>query len=250
MKKLSHLSLWCKWKRPSSVPNSNTWHRFTTKPKDGKEYKIKIMDLTPDRFAECMELTKNYFCPQEPLNLSSKLVEDEISFHNELKIQNAVLQQCASIIAVLDEDVSKPTIVGMLKLLVSSKEDDPMPNIPGDVIQKKHKLIKHLKRNHSPFEIFGADKVIGDYGLLVKSEYNGLGIGYHMLQTIEKVAKAFHIEQCAMVCSNIRSQVMAEKLGYKTLNEIVYDEYKDDQGRVVFPVEGTKSVKYMAIEFV
>lgn len=67
MEKLSQFPLWTKWKRPTTVPYPNVWHRFTTKSKDGKIYKIKIVDVTPDRFEESMEFTKKYFYPYEPI---------------------------------------------------------------------------------------------------------------------------------------------------------------------------------------
>ena len=69
MEKLTEISLWTKFKRPSSVPYPNTWHRFTTKPKNGKTYRVKIVDLTPDRFEESIEFIKKYYYPYEPVTL-------------------------------------------------------------------------------------------------------------------------------------------------------------------------------------
>ncbi|XP_065202222.1 uncharacterized protein LOC135832712 isoform X2 [Planococcus citri] len=246
------LNSWYKWKRPTSIPYPNIWHRFTSKTKDGKVYNIKIVDLSADRFEEIMEFSKEYFFSREPICVSSKVVEDERTMHNLQSKHRAILQQHTSIVAVLDEDVPKPEIVGMLKLLVASKEDDPIPKpqIPGNFMPIKDKLFEKLEKNHDPFDIFNTDKVFREYGLCVKPGYEGLNIGYNILFAVEKLAKAFHIKASVITANSIQSQIIADKIGYKTWNEIVYNEFKDNQGRVVFPVEGTKSIKLMAIEFI
>ncbi|XP_065202220.1 uncharacterized protein LOC135832711 [Planococcus citri] len=251
MENSPELPLWYKWKRPTTVPYPNIWHKFTSKPKDGKECKIKIVDLTPDRFEEIMEFTEKYFYPRELLCISSKFLDDERNIHNSQSKRRAILQQCTSIIAVLDENVPKPEIVGMLKLLVASKEDDPVPKppIPGHFLPIKDKLFEELEKNYNPFEIFSTDEVFRECGLCVKPMYEGLSIGYNMLLAVEKLATAFQIKASVITGISIQSQVIADKLGYKTWNEIVYNEFKDDQGRVIFPVDGTKSIKLMAIEF-
>ncbi|KAL6954427.1 hypothetical protein U1Q18_051793 [Sarracenia purpurea var. burkii] len=196
-----------------------------------------------------MEFTKKYFYPCEPIAMCSKVMEDEISYHNDLCRRIATLEQRISIIAVLDEDVPKPEIIGLHKLLVISKEDEPVPNMPGTVLQKLGQLMDDIQKNHDLFTIFGTDLLVEDIGLCVKPEYSGLNIGYNIVATIEKLARAFDIKACVIVCNSIESQVICEKLGYKLFNEIVYNEYKDDEGRVVFPVQGTKSLKLLAIKY-
>lgn len=57
------------WKRPESIPYPNTWHKFQSKPKDGKSLAIKIVDLTPDRFEESIEFMMMYYFPEEPLSV-------------------------------------------------------------------------------------------------------------------------------------------------------------------------------------
>ncbi|KAL6954428.1 hypothetical protein U1Q18_051794 [Sarracenia purpurea var. burkii] len=124
-----------------------------------------------------------------------------------------------------------------------------MPNTPGQAIQKMKKLMDDLQKNHDFFAIFDTDKLIKDFGLGVKTEYRGLNIGFNIVATIEKLARAFDIKASVIACSTTGSQVICEKLGYKLFNEIIYNEYKDDQGQVVFPIEGTRSLKLLAIKY-
>lgn len=56
------------WKRPDSVARPLVWHRFETKEKDGKRYKVRIQDLTEDRFNEAWEFMVKYYFPEEPLS--------------------------------------------------------------------------------------------------------------------------------------------------------------------------------------
>lgn len=67
MQKLIKIPLWTKWKRPQLVPFPNTWYRFKMESKYGKIYKVKIVDLTPDRFEEAMEFMVKYFYSKEPI---------------------------------------------------------------------------------------------------------------------------------------------------------------------------------------
>lgn len=115
--------------------------------------------------------------------------------------------------------------------------------LPGYVIQKITKFENDLENNHNPFEILAADKLIRDFGICVKSEYRCLDIGYHLAASIEEFSRHFGIGGMVVMCSSVQSQTIAEKLGFKLLNEIVYNEYKDDQGQVIFPIERPKSFK-------
>lgn len=57
------------WERPADVKFPNVWHRFETKPKNGKVYKIRVEDLTEERTAEVIEFLMKYYFPEEPLSV-------------------------------------------------------------------------------------------------------------------------------------------------------------------------------------
>ncbi|XP_065202226.1 uncharacterized protein LOC135832720 [Planococcus citri] len=237
------------WNRPKSVAYPNTWHKFQSKSKDGKSFAIKIVDLTPERFEESIELMMKYYFPEEPLSVSSKLLEDELSMQIYQYVISKMLENSVSILAVLDEDVPKPEIVGLQILSIASKGDPSLPEVPGEAIQKMSKIYEDIRINTDPFEILGTDKYVHDWGLLVIPQYRGLDIGYNILLSLEKLAKAFDIKGSMIMFTRIQSQILAQRAGFKLYNEIIYDEYKDDQGQVIFPVQGTKSLKFMGIKY-
>ena len=56
------------WKRPDDTPYPNVWHRFKVKSNDGKEYRIRIQDLTPDRHDEVWDMYERHFFADEDLH--------------------------------------------------------------------------------------------------------------------------------------------------------------------------------------
>lgn len=49
---------------------------------------------------------------------------------------------------------------------------------------------------------------------------------------------------------SLHFQVLAERLGYKTLNAFKYKEYLDEEGNVAFPGEDkTEKIKLMMLTF-
>lgn len=57
------------WKRPAEneIQYPNVWYRFETKSRDGHTYKIRIQDLTEDRFDEAIDLLTKDYITDEPI---------------------------------------------------------------------------------------------------------------------------------------------------------------------------------------
>lgn len=55
------------WRRPTTAPFPQNWHKFESKPKNGKTYKIRIEDLTPNRYEEASDFMLKYFTNSEPI---------------------------------------------------------------------------------------------------------------------------------------------------------------------------------------
>lgn len=111
------------------------------------------------------------------------------------------------------------------------------------------KIYKDIRIDADPFEKLGTDTYLHDWGLCVKPEYRGLNIGFNILLSLEKIAKAFGIAGSMQMFTRIQSQILAERVGFTLYKEIVYNDYKDENGEVIFPVEGNKSVKMMGIKY-
>lgn len=190
-------------------------------------------------------------------------------FYKAMKLQ-------VSIIAVLDEDTPTPEIVAVQLLCVESKNDPPLPEVifivdwlstytnilydyidviyifqfPGEKMQQISQVIADIKKNVDSFSILGSETYIQGRALCVKPEYRGLNIGYNIFLTLEKIAKTYHIAGAMFFYSSIGAQTIANRVGFKVYNEIVYDEYKNEKGEVIFPVKGrTKSMKLMGIKY-
>lgn len=118
-----------------------------------------------------------------------------------------------------------------------------------DAYRKIKRIIEDLESDCDPFEIIGSNVYIQDWGLAVMPEFRGSEIGYNILACISRMAAAFRIPGAMIMSSKIETRILAHKLGFQTFKEIVYDDYRDDDGNVIFPVTDTKSLKFMGIKY-
>lgn len=116
-------------------------------------------------------------------------------------------------------------------------------------MEKMKKIYYDIRKNIDIFEILHSDKYLHEWGLCVIPEFRGLDVGYNILLSLEKICRTFGIDGSMIMFTCIQSQTLATRVGFKLYNEIVYDEYKDENGQVVFPVEGTKTLKLMGIKY-
>lgn len=55
------------WKRPLELPFPKVWRRFEVKLPTGGVKKLKIKDLTPDRYEEAWEFSAKTIYTEEPV---------------------------------------------------------------------------------------------------------------------------------------------------------------------------------------
>ncbi|XP_065202209.1 uncharacterized protein LOC135832706 [Planococcus citri] len=239
------------WSRPENIPFPNVWNRFKSRPKNGKSCNIKIVDLTPDRYEEAIQFMAKYFLMDEPLRSSVKFLDDMNDTIRYLHALKTAIETRTSILAVLDEDVAAPEIVGIQILYVSTNGDPSIRHFhdPGEKIRKVKRIANDLMNAADPYEILGTDRLLRGFGLCVKPDYRGMDIGYNLLLCLEKLAKAYDVKGCMNMYSRIQSQVLAERVGFKVYNEVFYEDYKDEKGNALFPIKHTKSFKLMGIKY-
>lgn len=121
--------------------------------------------------------------------------------------------------------------------------------VPGEAIQKSKKIYRDIRKNNDPFEILKTDIYLHEWGLCVAPEFRGLNVGLNILASLKNIAKTFDLPGSFIMFTRIQSQILAEKVDFKLYNEIVYSEYKDENGEVIFPVVGTRSLKFMGIMY-
>lgn len=114
---------------------------------------------------------------------------------------------------------------------------------------KLFEIDKKLRENIDSKKIFGSERYIRDYGLVVAPEYYGLGISYQFYHALAKLAQTFLLPGAMMCFTSVYAQRSAEKAGFQTLNEIKYQDFKDADGNVVFPIDDSTSLKCMYITY-
>ena len=108
---------------------------------------------------------------------------------------------------------------------------------------------RDIRVNSDPYEILGSDRFLHEWGLCVAPDFRRLGIATNILNSLAIVGKAYGLKGTLIMFTRTESQKVADKCGFKVYNEIEYAEYKDDAGNVLFPVQGTKSLKFMGKVF-
>lgn len=107
------------------------------------------------------------------------------------------------------------------------------------------KIYMDIQKNHNPFEVLDCDRYLQEWGICVAPKFRRLGIATNILNTLTKIGQAYGLKGTMILFAGIKSQLVAEKSGFKLYNEIVLSDYKDEEGNVLFPVESTESVKFM-----
>ena len=76
-----------------------------------------------------------------------------------------------------------------------------------------------------------------------------MGISYQFYYALAKLAQTFLLPGAMMCFTSLYAQKSAEKAGFQTLNEIKYEDFKDADGNVIFPIEVSESLKCMYIKY-
>lgn len=111
------------------------------------------------------------------------------------------------------------------------------------------KIYYDIRKNCNPFDVLNTDKYLHEWGLCVVPEFRGFNVGFNILLSLRHIAQAFYLTGGFIMFTRIESQILATRVGFRTYVEIEYNEYKDEHGEVVFPVVGTRSLKFMGIKY-
>lgn len=121
--------------------------------------------------------------------------------------------------------------------------------LPGSFGRIMNVIWNQLKKDTDIFTTFNCDKYLEEAGLGVAPDYQGLGIGFQLASCLSNVGKPFNIPGSVMVCSSIGSQIIAERLGFQLLNEIQYEDCKNEKGEPVLPGIEASPLRYMFLKF-
>ncbi|KAI5704225.1 uncharacterized protein LOC103519361 [Diaphorina citri] len=214
-----------------------------------KSIRIKIQDVPTDLHEELVDFMVKYYLPDEPVARTTNVVGEPDSLETYKALFFTVLAQNLSLVAFLDKPDGTREIVGAQLYTVFSLDDPPLPEMPGVAIQKLKKFIYDIKSEEL---IVGLNlyQHLQDWGLCVSPTYRGWGIGEVILSTANDLGIQIGVRAILTIFTVINSQVLADRLGYKELNRIVYKEYKDEEGNLVFPGEDkTEAIRLMMLTF-
>jgi len=106
-----------------------------------------------------------------------------------------------------------------------------------------------IRLEANPYDIFNSDVYLHDWGLCVDPAFRGMNVEYNILASLEKLSMAVGIRGALIMFMGTESQLLATSLGYKVYNELVYEDYKDENGEPIFSIAENKSSKFMGIAF-
>lgn len=93
----------------------------------------------------------------------------------------------------------------------------------------------HVMKGFDPFQLLDSDLYVFHFGVTVAPEYYGLGVGLQLELQSSIIGKACGISGSSIVFTSNYSQPFWEKLGCTFLNEVRYDEFKNENGEVIIP---------------
>lgn len=204
---------------------------------------ILYQSVMPEDYSQILALLTGPFTDQEPLN-QSVLKEGKCTRQrsNQAKEHHSkvALTSGYSVTAKLDGQV-----VGAMVSALTSKEKYETPSEA--YIPEIGQLLSHLYKQRCenfPFREFVLVRLC-----VVHPKYQKMGIGKRMLEWTIQMAKANGVPGIVAETSGIYSQRSFSKFGFRTISEILYHQYKDEKGNLVFPDTGEHtSIQLMYLE--
>ncbi|KAM7249522.1 hypothetical protein ACFE04_019754 [Oxalis oulophora] len=105
----------------------------------------------------------------------------------------------------------------------------------GRQLNKFFDLFDYLSKGLDPFQVLESDCYILHFGLTVAPKYHGLGIGLELELQSQALGKACGIRGSAIIFTSMYSQPFWRKLGCTLINDVRYDEYKNEKGEIIIP---------------
>ena len=199
-------------------------------------------ELIPsERFEDAIDFYGNSLVADEPMCISLEVPFDA----GYRRLIRNILEENLSI-ALLSSQTGE-IIAGRFLNIASCNEDNPtgMYSV-SDALKKLYDLLGHGVKLSKIFEHFGVEEVLECFGLGVHKEYRKLGIATKIMKLMIALVK--HLDLGPIVIkgegSSNFSKLIYEKLGFETLAEVVYADYRVD-GEVIISKTGEhKSVKF------
>ncbi|RZF45392.1 hypothetical protein LSTR_LSTR002835 [Laodelphax striatellus] len=233
------------WRRPDEVTSPTVWSRFEGKAHgDRPPLKYTIQDITEDLIEDAVEHMTRYFLVRENITSSVGYVEDKVSTEELRDVWREALKQGVGLVALVEDadDASEKKIAGINVLIISL--DDKEKNkkeksefeekIKGKLWKKTLRTLLELEKDVDISSLYGATKYMKAYGLSVAPQYNGDGVGYHLLMARTPLCRAVGVDLTVTSFTGAASQYLAKKAGFETIASLDYSTY-DHDGKLAYP---------------
>ncbi|XP_034098570.1 arylalkylamine N-acetyltransferase 1 [Drosophila sulfurigaster albostrigata] len=219
------------------------------------EYKL----ISGDYYERVIDHLRGNFFADEPLNRAAGLCQQgggnrELEHHSL-----ATLQDQLSIMAVDErkDSVNYGQIAGVILngVLRSGDTEQALDKLQFSCDSNYKKIFELLYRHSLQVDLFARYNVqrIFDVRILsVDSRYRGQGIAKELVRRAEQVARESGYHLLKADATGIFSQKILRSQGFEAFSEQLYAKYRDDEGRIILPVEAphiklqllTKELKY------
>ncbi|RZF45388.1 hypothetical protein LSTR_LSTR002831 [Laodelphax striatellus] len=233
------------WRRPDEVTSPTVWSRFEGKAHgDRPPLKYTIQDITEDLIEDAVEHMTRYFLVRENITSSVGYVEDKVSTEELRDVWREALKQGVGLVALVEDadDASEKRIAGLNMTFVmslgdkekSKKESEFEEKIKGKLWKKTLRTLIDLEKDVDFSSLYGATKYLTAYGLSVAPQYNGDGVGYHLLMARTPLCRAVGVDLTVTSFTGAASQYLAKKAGFETIASLDYSTYEHD-GKLAYP---------------
>ncbi|XP_018563423.1 uncharacterized protein LOC108905134 [Anoplophora glabripennis] len=240
------------WKRPENVAYPTIWGRFEGKrDAGGKKNQYWIQDLTRDYYDEILHHMSTGFVTKSPICIYTNFLEDQQSIDDYIQVWKKMFELRLSLICLTKDANNVTKFVGCN--LLGRRYKNENRNIDeifkGRASRVAGRALYHVYQNCIDiFTELNIEEYVSAFGLYVLPEYRGDGIGYQLLQARRKICLAVGIEVSVTAFTTVGGQRLAEKLGFKNLLEIAYEDLEKINPLFRFPgIEKgeTKTIKLM-----
>lgn len=204
---------------------------------------LSIIEAKTENKNDLIEYLVKYFKDQEPITRSLKLSTDDARiFFTDLVMEG--LEYPVSFVVFNERN----EIIGCRLNTIYEKNINHYqldislyPTGPKRIVQLLDNLTEGFEKLLPYFT-----KIMKFVTVSVRHDYQRRGIAERLVNLSMEKARSLNCDHIMVTATAIRSQKMFEKLGFKAIKEISYDEFLDENGCKIFNCDdGTNSSKLM-----
>lgn len=192
--------------------------------KDHKNYRFKISKILPENSKETYDLFENVFYRYEPvtacLNYDKELFRKFYSSYIEFQIKNEL--------CYMVQDVNKNNEIAAI--IINNDHFNSIFNLVESTWQPKE-IVEFLECQNDSIKSTKLGEVLYIDFMVCKREYWGLGLMSKLTTYVlndAPICKDF--QKYYAICTNTGSMTVCERHGFKKIETIRFDEYRNREG--------------------